>query len=365
MDAAPNLIFSTPEWDGITELRMTPILLPLEDHIVSAEIDISHRLKDAFDLNLQSFNDPVHIPLLESEKILFTTQVTKGGTQLIQNQSHCPFKAFALHRLFTDTLELPEHDFDFAERGTLIHEALEIFWKKTRSQQNLKQLFINNTIDQQIEQSVREALLPFTEKLSDQFQFLQMELNRTRKLLKDWLSKEEQLRPDFIVLEEEKKETVQVGELRLSMRMDRVDKTADGQILLIDYKSGNATPNSWFGERPEQPQIPLYALQLEPGGMAFAQLKPGSMKFKGVHDPDTYGYGFKPTDFRKKTDCEDWQSLLTYWRTNLTHLANNFLSGQMQVDPLNAENTCRYCNLQTMCRIREKTGSIVDEEETP
>jgi len=365
MDAAPNIIFSTPEWDGVTELRLTPLLLPLENKVGSADIDISHRLKDAFEPNLQNFNDPVTIPLLESEKTFFTTKITKGGVQLIQNQSHCPFKAFALHRMFADTLQLSDHDYDFAERGTLIHEALEIFWKKVRSQKNLKQLFSNNTIDQQIEQSAREALLPFTEKLSGQSQFLDMELKRTQKLIKDWLSQEEQLRPEFTVLEEEKTETVQIGELRLRMRMDRVDKTPDGKILLIDYKSGSATPNSWFGERPEHPQIPLYAMHLEPSGVAFAQLKPGNMKFKGINDPDTGGFGFKTTKFTKETNCENWISLLAYWNKNLTQLSENFLSGQMQVDPLKAENTCRLCSLQTMCRISEKTGSINDDEETP
>jgi ATP-dependent helicase/DNAse subunit B len=322
-------------------------------------------LKDAFEPSLESFSDPTNIPLLESEKTLFTTQVTKGGTHLIQSQSHCPFKAFAMHRLSADTLELADHDFDFAERGTLIHNALEIFWRKTRSLNLLKQLFANNTLDEMIEQSVRDALLPFNEKLSDQSHFLQMELNRSRKLIRDWLTENEQLRPDFTVLEEEKKETVHVGELRLSMRMDRVDKTTDGKLLLIDYKTGDAKPGSWFGERPEQPQVPLYAMQLQPDGLTFAQLKQGDMKFKGVYDPDTHAFGFKSVNFTKKTDCADWQSLLDYWRNNLTHLADDFLDGKMQVDPLKVNETCRTCNLQTMCRISEKTGSIVAEEETP
>ena len=365
MDSAPNIIFSYPEFDGVTEYRMTPLLIPLQDHVVSANIEISHRLKDAFEPCLEIFSDPTHIQLMESEKTLFTNQPVKGGTQLIQNQSHCPFKAFALHRLSADTLELPKYDFDFSERGTLVHKALEVFWQKTRSQKELLRLFFTDEIDQQIAQCVAEALLPFTEKLKGQSKFLEMESKRTHKLLKDWLANKEKFRPDFTVLDEEKAETVQVGNLSISLRLDRIDKTSDGKLFLIDYKTGSSTPNSWFGERPEQPQIPLYALQLQPGAMAFAQIKPGDMKFKGVYDPDSDGYGLKENNFSKITDCQTWDHLLAYWQNNLTRLADNFISGHMEVDPIKAGDTCRYCNLDTFCRIREKTNVVTNEEDIP
>ena len=43
------------------------------------------------------------------------------------------------------------------------------------------------------------------------------------------------------------------------MRIDRIDRLADGARVLIDYKSGLADAD-WRGERPDNPQLPLYAL---------------------------------------------------------------------------------------------------------
>ncbi len=47
--------------------------------------------------------------------------------------------------------------------------------------------------------------------------------------------------------------------LEFSVRIDRVDRLADGARVLIDYKSGMAAPD-WRGERPDNPQLPIYAL---------------------------------------------------------------------------------------------------------
>ncbi len=43
------------------------------------------------------------------------------------------------------------------------------------------------------------------------------------------------------------------------MRIDRVDRLLDGARVLIDYKTGAATAD-WRGERPDNPQLPVYAL---------------------------------------------------------------------------------------------------------
>ena len=46
-------------------------------------------------------------------------------------------------------------------------------------------------------------------------------------------------------LSEKEFKDVRVGPLRLSVRMDRVDVVEGGEVL-IDYKTGNASPNDWL-----------------------------------------------------------------------------------------------------------------------
>ena len=78
-------------------------------------------------------------------------------------------------------------------------------------------------------------------------------------------------------LSEKEFKDVRVGPLRLSVRMDRVDEVEGGEVL-IDYKTGDASPNDWLTERPDAPQLPLYAILSEADrlqGVAFGLVRAG------------------------------------------------------------------------------------------
>src|ERR1700747_974209 len=57
-----------------------------------------------------------------------------------------------------------------------------------------------------------------------------------------------------------KLDNVSVGGLKLRLRADRIDLLENGQRLLLDYKSGEVSVKDWEGERPDEPQRPLYAI---------------------------------------------------------------------------------------------------------
>ena len=112
--------------------------------------------------------------------------------------------------------------------------------------------------------------------------YLKAEEERTIELVMNWLAVESARQPFQIVAVEEKT-TIQVGDLSLKVRADRIDQVAEGQ-LLIDYKTGEVSTASWEGPRPEQPQLPLYAAfggSTNLIGAVFAQVRPSSMGFKG------------------------------------------------------------------------------------
>ena len=52
-----------------------------------------------------------------------------GGTGVLTDQSQCPFRAFAIHRLGAIDTTPPRPGLDAMQRGSLLHKALERFWR--------------------------------------------------------------------------------------------------------------------------------------------------------------------------------------------------------------------------------------------
>ena len=55
---------------------------------------------------------------------------SRGGTTLLKDQAHCPFRAFVHHRLKCTQLDSPEAGISAMSRGDLVHLALEKIWQK-------------------------------------------------------------------------------------------------------------------------------------------------------------------------------------------------------------------------------------------
>jgi RecB family exonuclease len=149
--------------------------------------------------------------------------------------------------------------------------------------------------------------------------------------------------------------------------IDRVDQLEDGSRVILDYKTGRVRPAWWFGERPEDPQLPLYGVASRSAdggrdganglaGVAFAQVRPDRLGFSGVVRGDDVLPDL-PVNRKGplKEAAEQWPRVLDEWSVVLERLAAEFAAGEAGVDPKNGLNTCRehYCELAPLCRIRE------------
>jgi ATP-dependent helicase/nuclease subunit B len=136
--------------------------------------------------------------------------------------------------------------------------------------------------------------------------------------------------------------------------VDRVDELPGGERVIIDYKSGSCTVQDWLGERPAKPQLLLYgiAAPAEASALAFAQVRPRECSYVGLGGVDA-GPGIS-TDIaatvKGRMAADDWSSLNVRWQENLERLAEAFVQGEAQVDPLGAAS-CTWCGLQPLCRI--------------
>src|SRR5205085_2677227 len=111
------------------------------------------------------------------------------------------------------------------------------------------------------------------------------ELERVRltRLAHDWLAIERG-REDFEVVAIEQKQPVTFGGITVNVKLDRLDKLADGGYAVLDYKSGDCKVGAWLGARPDEAQLPMYAIG---GGrdvavVAFAHVKAGELGFVGL-----------------------------------------------------------------------------------
>lgn len=290
--------------------------------------------------------------------------VAGGGTGLLKDQAACPFRAFARHRLHAVTLEAPHSGLDALERGNLAHNVLAQVWARLRTSAALQEIgseeldaLLGAAADSAMGRIRRDRPLALTGR------FAGIEKQRLTGLARAWLD-EDRKRGPFTVLAVEDKRAMAIGGLRLNARLDRVDEAADGRRIVIDYKTGNANAGDMLGERPAEPQLPLYLITAEPdaAAVAFARVRTGNMAYVGLARDGDLLPGVKAhADSRHVDQYPGWPDLVAAWRGDLERIARQFAAGVSVVDPKRYPQTCQFCDLQSFCRIRERLGEpIID-----
>jgi ATP-dependent helicase/nuclease subunit B len=299
---------------------------------------------------------PVLLERLEDEQAIaaLPDRVVRGGSKILELQAACAFRAFAEKRLSSAGLDAPEAGLDAIERGNLVHAILEDVWTELETQSALKSL----TTAERAEMLARSIGIALDEHVREaagwSAAYLEVERERLLTLLGRWLEKELERPPFRVLSHEEKVDDFAVGPLRVQVRLDRVDVLlrngeAAGEIVL-DYKTGSAAPADWKGERPDSPQVPLYALVREPGslvGVAFGTVRPGKgMALAGLQaEAGVLGKG-------KVVLLEEQ---VEEWRRVLTRLAEEFCAGVATVAPKQYPTTCRHCEQRLLCRLDPRT----------
>jgi probable DNA repair protein len=246
------------------------------------------------------------------------------GVSMFKNQSTCPFNAFAIHRLKSDALKEPKIGLTALDRGSIMHDVMFKLWRKWGNSSSLhtkSELLLQNHISEEISNTLNDwsARHPILRGKH----FAQIEQARLEKLIWQWIEYEK-TRPAFIIYSLEKKQSLSIGGLNIALRTDRIDKIGN-KLIIVDYKSGSVRPSDWSGDRPRDPQLPLYVSSVRPmvNGCAFAQLKTGDVKFLGVSDHEL---------IPNEKSLEDWNSLTAKWRDSIERLATEFSSGHANVE---------------------------------
>jgi ATP-dependent helicase/nuclease subunit B len=312
-------------------------------------------------LPLDTFADTEPLPPLPAG-------ITLGGARVLELQAACAFRAFAEIRLASSSPDPRELGLDARDRGIQVHKIMQTFWAQLQSQDALRALprtqreaVLDTCIESALTRAASTIQTPWDTA------YLNVQRRRLRALLIPWLDFE-LTRPAFIVRQQEKDLIANIGPLQLKVRADRIDETGGGPLIL-DYKTGLANPNDWLSDRPDAPQLPLYAVlaqsavqlpdqQPEPlGGVAFALLRAGD-------DLALTGYADSPDVLLKPAKMKlPLADQIEDWRRILTDLALAFAHNDPVAEPKSYPQTCGRCGQRILCRLDPSDLENLAEED--
>jgi len=347
LSSAGEVVFSHSETDGKNQLRMSPLV---------AHID----LKSESELGVEAISDLSHTGFgsAELEEVvdncapqLPVGTALSGGSRLLADQSACPFRAFANHRLGATVIEDPVSGVDARTKGVMAHQILQMVWEQVQDHDRLMTMDdseLRQLVEQEVSKEISKVRLDHPKTFVPKF--VEIEQKRVSGLILAWLEFE-RLREPFKVVSLEQRQSVDIGGLQLDVIADRIDELSDKSQLIIDYKTKkrqDLSCNGWLEPRIEEPQLPLYATTTAANitGVFLAGVNSASMGFKGVSEEDGVVPGIKAFH-------DDWASLKAEWKQSLELLAQEILQGRAEVMPKDSNKDCTYCPLPALCRIHE------------
>ncbi|SEA47297.1 probable DNA repair protein [Desulfuromusa kysingii] len=357
--SSSDIVFSYPLRDGDCDLRPSPLIpLPTVENqpALSPFNDLSSLMQAASE-PLQYLDDQTGPPLRQ--------KLVEGGTNLLKDQAHCPFRAFIHCRLQAQGFSVPEPGISPIARGDLVHLTLENVWKELKNLDNLLKLSDQERGDMVKSKVAVTFKTYFKGRTQPPEKLLKLEADRIAILIGEWLENVEMKREYFQVLETEKQHVEQIGSLKISIQIDRIDQLENGRCLVIDYKTGvNLHAEDLLSQPLIEPQLPIYAVadtQSVIDAVVFAKVRRGESRFIGivkekgqlgrVRDLQSYSQA-------KELSIHGWNELLLFWQQQLEQLADDFASGKAVVKPYDLVKSCQYCDLSGLCRIGE-TFSVI------
>jgi len=353
LETAPDCVFSYPgQLDG-EDVLPSPLL---DVDGIETQSEPPCWQGDDWRSVVASARKPQNGPLEAPGPLLHPT--ARGGSSILKHQALCPFRAFASNRLGADGLETPVDGISPMLHGSLVHRVLELFWQETKTQDALLALD-EDALAARLRKHV-DFVTNDERGLNQRRAFRIVEADRIHRHVMGYLALEK-LREPFEVIGFEKQIRTAIKGQPIKLVIDRIDRVGAGDEIIIDYKTGPEDPKKWFGERPENPQLPLYAITAEnpPAAVAFGIIRDDGCLYRGVAKRG----GLLPDLPPKETKANkylieagnDLSATTIQWRQVLERLMTDFQAGESRIDPKNGLKTCTnsHCKLQSLCRVGE------------
>ena len=308
-------------------------------------------------------------PLTNPAVLASLTAVAAYGGTTLEEFDLCSYRWFANHELRPEPLAPPP---DPLVQGGLMHVVLDRLYKERvggdalprpgslaawigRGRELLAAVVAERELgDHPAERAMRRRVERLLER------FLAEEAERETGGFEPWL-----LEASFGAGEtDSERPALELGGWGLHGAIDRVDRSADGRTVVVDYKlSGSVTPREKFEERAKL-QLPLYLLAVEDlwggtpvGGLYHALRGTSTRRPRGVvaaeSAPDLAGYDLYSRDVVPE---EELGELLEATRGRAATIVARIRAGEIRRDPgpregLRGHDVCpAFCEYAPICR---------------
>lgn len=261
----------------------------------------------------------------------------RGGAYTVQRQHVEPFSAFVYGRLGVRPPDPILNGLSPGVRGNIIHNALHNLLAGKPDQSAIC-AWTKEAKEQRVGSAIDAALAEYAHHADPIIlHILGLERNRLRQLLHDFIAAESE-RQDFAVVAVEKKTEYVAFGVQLGLRIDRVDRLADGRLLVIDYKTGLAKNFLGRAGEPVDLQLVVYAdaLNADIGGLALFNVDSRVISYKGA------GADGGPWKARGN---DEWAETLESWRSLVHEAMQNIAAGDVRINLLNSASAGRPLNI--------------------
>lgn len=209
----------------------------------------------------QEHVQPVRAPVVQAPQLV----PQKVSASSYEDLRRCPYRFFALRMLGLKEADEIDEEVDKRDFGTWLHHVLKVFHEalRDRGEPAEGRAAMLDAIAREAMQGQRLGegeFLPFAAAWP-----------AVREGYLQWLQKHD---ASFAAAETEHE--VQLGAVQLQGRIDRIDETADGALLVMDYKTESAQASRDRMKAPlEDTQLAFYALLLPDRQVQAAYLNVG------------------------------------------------------------------------------------------
>jgi ATP-dependent helicase/nuclease subunit B len=250
-----RLTCSYPMTDGDAEQSPAGLLSAIADVAYDSQPDpgwYARHLVDCVRSDLIA-DDPVPPVTLE--------ETVTGGAATLQRQLTEPFSAFAYGRLGIRPILAFMDGLPANIRGSLIHDALHQLYRELPSRKDIAS-WTGADLDQRIPGATANAFSRLESRVDDTLRsLLQLEKRRVNELLRQVVELDVQ-RNEFEIVDLEASLELVIEQLRLSLRIDRIDKLDSDELVILDYKTGQRRQFVNASMEPDDLQLVVYACAL-------------------------------------------------------------------------------------------------------
>ncbi len=250
------IVCSYPLTEGDAEQSVSGLLQRYEFELLAGQNDPGWQAATLVDAN-----SLVHVP---ADPIPAVTggEVISGGAATIQRQLTEPFSAFAFGRLGISTIQAISFGLSASLRGNLIHDALRKLYSDLPSRADIASWDgddLLGRINAALDRSFWRQMQNINPVLR---QLFKLERERVAGLLRGVIELDV-ARDDFEIADVEGALEPNIAGLPLRLRVDRIDRLRNGEIVILDYKTGSRKGFVGANGLPKDMQLVVYTCAAE------------------------------------------------------------------------------------------------------